>query len=156
MSRIAIPPIGDIIAHRGTMLLIDDITTVDTSSCCARSTPDRNAWYIDENGSMPAWFGIELMAQTIAAWVHLNRPQGQLPKQGVLLGARTYTAHTSSFASGEPLLIRATVIYRDESGLGAFDCEIVREMEPENPIATSTLKVFEPEDFHEFLKEKSV
>ncbi|HEY1182081.1 MAG TPA: hypothetical protein VN066_08885 [Rhodocyclaceae bacterium] len=149
------PPIAELIAHRGNMLLLDRLLAADDESCSAEYTPRNNEWYADANGNMPAWIGIELMAQTIAAYVGMQkRSSGQPPKQGVLLGTRSYKTTAASYVTGAPLRIEARVSFRDESGLGAFECTISRPGNSEEALATAMLKVYEPEDFDAFIKGK--
>lgn len=144
------PAIENIIAHRGTMLLLDRVLAFDTESASAEYAPRRDAWYADANGDMPAWIGIELMAQTIAAHASLHkRSTGTPPRQGVLLGTRRYASTLPVFAAGVTLLVRATLTYRDASGLGAYECSISAGGEG---LASATLKVFEPDDFQSFLQ----
>ena len=88
---IPLPPIEDLLPHRGTMLLLDRMISCDAENACAEYCPVSNAWYSDKDGDMPAWIGIELMAQTIAAQTTLIKvAEGAPPKQGVLLGSRRY------------------------------------------------------------------
>ncbi len=99
---------------------------------------------------MPAWIGIELMAQAVAAHAGLRgRLSGKPPKRGVLLGCRAYRARAPRAAAGAVLKIVAKMTFFDESGLGAYDCSIESNAEE---FATATLKVFEPEDFEAFMK----
>lgn len=150
-----LPPIDDVIAHRGDMLLLDHLCAVDGESCSAEYTPRWNAWYADAAGNMPAWIGIELMAQTIAAYVGMSKRNADLPpKQGVLLGTRSYKPLQASFAAGCCLRIEARMLFRDVSGLGAFECSIAAADEPQMLLASATLKVYEPEDFDAFMKER--
>lgn len=140
-----LPPIEDILPHRGTMLLLDRVLAFDAESASTEYTPRRDTWYADANGDMPAWIGIELMAQTSAAQIGLQQHSaGAPPRQGVLLGTRHYAAKRPTFAAGEALLIRAVLVFRDESGLGAYDCSILAGGEE---VASATLKIFEPDDF---------
>jgi predicted hotdog family 3-hydroxylacyl-ACP dehydratase len=144
------PPIGDLLPHRGTMLLLDRVLDFDAQVVHAEYAPRRDAWYADAGGNMPAWIGIELMAQAIAAHVSLmKRSEGKAVAPGVLLGARVYEAAKPAFASGEALQVEARVSFRDESGLAAYDCRIESGGVP---LATATLKVFEPADFAAFLR----
>lgn len=143
-------PIEDILPHRGTMLLIDRVLDFRLDGVRAEYAPRGDAWYADAAGNMPAWIGIELMAQAIAAHVGLlKQHEGAPPKQGALLGARRYTAAQPAFAAGEALQIDARVIFRDETGLAAYECRIA---EGGREVATATLKVFEPDDFQAFLQ----
>jgi predicted hotdog family 3-hydroxylacyl-ACP dehydratase len=145
-----IPPIEDLLAHRGSMLLLDRVTDFDAASAGAEYCPRRDAWYADENGAMPAWIGIELMAQTIAAHVGLlKRAAGMPSKQGVLLGTRRYRAEAPAFPAGTVLHVRSTVVLSGASGLGAYECLIEADGEQ---LASATLKVFEPDDFSTFLQ----
>jgi predicted hotdog family 3-hydroxylacyl-ACP dehydratase len=148
-----LPPIEDLLPHRGAMLLLDRVVDFAGASAAAESTPRGDAWYADAEGNMPAWIGIELMAQTVAAHVGLEkRAAGLPPRHGALLGTRCYRSSVPSFRSGEALRISATMQFRDAGGLGAYDCSIARGGEQ---IATATVKVFEPGDFQAFLKEGS-
>lgn len=146
----AFPPIDELLAHTGDMLLLDRILSFENDSTLAEYSPQTHAWYADESGHMPAWIGIELMAQTVAAHVGLlKRDQNAKPKQGVLLGTRSFRAAVAYFGAGVPLQIQATIAYRDDSGLGAYDCMI---MSGDMKLASATLKVFEPENFESFLQ----
>ncbi len=146
----AIPPIEDLLPHRGTMLLLDRVLAYDADTASAEYAPRSDAWYADADGNMPAWIGIELMAQTVAAHVGLlKRSAGAPPKQGALLGTQRYSAQRPAFAAGAPLRIRTRSIYRDASGLGAYECSIASGDEE---VASATLKVYEPDDFQTFLQ----
>lgn len=144
-----IPPIEDILPHRGTMLLLDSVQSWDIGSATANASVNPRAWYADAGGEMPSWVGIELMAQTIAAHVGLSaRARGEPIRQGALLGTRAYQARISCFPSGAALTVTANVAFRDDTGLGAYDCGIALNGQD---VATATIKVFEPEDFPAFL-----
>ena len=151
MSKSAsLPPIEDLIPHRGAMLLLDRVVYFDTENACTEYNPKPDAWYADRDGNMPAWIGIELMAQTVATHAGLlkcavNAP----PKQGVLLGTRRYSAAHPIFLAGKTLSIHSRVILSDPGGLGAYECVIKADGES---LATATLKVFEPDDFQSFLQ----
>lgn len=147
------PPIEDLIAHRDNMLLIERVTEAGAGYLQAAASVDRNAWYADETEAMPAWIGIELMAQTIAAYVGLSAQARGLPsKQGLLLGTRSYVAHRSDFPADAALSVRAEEVFQEENGLGAFNCTI----ECDGALAAeATLKVFEPSDFATFMEQTS-
>lgn len=148
----AFPPIEELLPHRGAMLLLDRVFSGDERSIVAEATVPEAAWYLDEHGGMPAWIGIELMAQAIAAHASLQgRLKGKPPKRGVLLGCRTYRASMSRAAAGALLKVSARVTFIDESGFGAYDCNIEHSAAQ---FAAATLKVFEPEDFAAFMKQQ--
>jgi predicted hotdog family 3-hydroxylacyl-ACP dehydratase len=102
---------------------------------------DPEAWYAQEDGSMPAWFGLELMAQTIGAYSGSEaRAKGEAPRLGYVLGTQSYRPSIPAFPAGAKLEISAEMIFQDPSGLFAFACEIHHAGEP---IVQSTLKVYQ-------------
>ncbi|MGF6773323.1 putative hotdog family 3-hydroxylacyl-ACP dehydratase [Paraburkholderia sp. GAS199] len=143
-------PIEAIIPHRGTMLLIDGIDRFDDETLDARATVRADAWYADAQGAMPAWIGIELMAQAIAAHVALlaMRGGGQA-RPGVLLGSRSYKALQPSFAAGASLVIRTVELLRSEEGHGAYECTI---QHGDVRCAEAVIKVFQPPNFQSFIE----
>lgn len=143
-------PIEAIIPHRGTMLLIDGIDTFSEEALSARATVHADAWYATADGAMPAWIGIELMAQTIAAHVALLAMRGGgRARPGVLLGSRSYRALQASFAGGAQLLIHVTELLRSEEGHGAYECTIHHG---DVCCAEAVIKVFQPRDFQSFIE----
>ncbi|MDR1275180.1 MAG: beta-hydroxyacyl-ACP dehydratase [Candidatus Accumulibacter sp.] len=146
----SIPPIEDLIPHRASMLLLDRVTAFGEKCAVGESLPTRGAWYADESGNMPAYIGIELMAQTAAAHVSLvKRMRGLPPKMGVLLGTRAYRSETGAFEAGVLLEIRVNQLFMESGGLGAYECAIVSGGAIK---ATAILKVFEPENVELFLQ----
>ena len=146
------PEISALLAHRGSMLLIDRILVADTDRVTVSASVDPAAWYADERGDMPGWLGVELMAQAVAAWVGLQAWQrGEAPKRGFLLGTRDYSCRRPSFPAGSKLAVTATEAFRESNGLAAFACTIEQSGEV---MAESVLKVFEPPDFEAFMEQQ--
>ncbi|CAL8479664.1 Hotdog family protein (plasmid) [Caballeronia sp. S22] len=144
------PPIEAIIPHRGTMLLIDAVTSCDDETLTARASVRPGAWYADEHGAMPAWIGIELMAQCIAAHISLLAMRaGEQARPGVLLGSRSYQAHVSAFARDAQLDIGVREVLRGEEGHGAYECTIGHDGER---YAEAIIKVYQPHDFQTFIE----
>src|SRR5204863_4226908 len=74
---------------------------------------------------VPAWVGIEYMAQTIAAWAGGRaRRAGREPAVGFLLGSRRYQAHRPAFACGQTVRICTRCEFIGDNGLGQFACRI--------------------------------
>ena len=133
-------PIQEFVPHRPPLLLLDAIEDVSESSCRTRLRVDPGAWYADAEGTMPAWLGLELMAQTAAAhsgWKHRNSPS---PKGGVLLGTRRYQSSVDRFPAGATLEIEAQLDYAGVFGQSAFVCQIRLN---ETVVAEATLRVLE-------------
>ena len=147
------PPIEELLPHRGVMLLLDGVSAADAGGIEAHATVRAGAWYVDEHGAMPAWIGIELMAQAVAAFAGLEgRRRGEAPRPGVLLGARAYRTRAGSFPRGERLRISAKISDADESGFGTYACAIHGAA---GPLAEATLKVFAPPDFRAFIESRT-
>lgn len=144
-----IPPIADILPHRGTMLWQDAVLSHDDArAVCSYRVPE-NGWFVDTQGAMPAWLGIEVMAQAIAAHVALKAiRRGLPPKRGALLGSRDFASQLPAFPAGSTLMTTVDMEFRDESGLGAYQCRICIG---ETEVASAKLKVYEPDDFEQFL-----
>lgn len=151
------PPITELLPHRGSMLLLDRVAEFETSGLVAEYSPRTDAWYADAAGNLPGWIGIELMAQSVAAHVAMNkRLAGLMPKMGALLGTRAYQMSppsAGSFSAGQVLQISVQETFRDASGLAAYDCAIAQNGET---LASAVLKIFEPDDFELFVQGSSL
>jgi predicted hotdog family 3-hydroxylacyl-ACP dehydratase len=148
----SVPPIEEVLPHRGIMLLVERVVAWDAEHAAVAASARRDAWYA-EDGAMPSWIGIELMAQAIAAHVGLiARSKGRPPQRGVLLGTRQFRSSRARFPAGRELLVTARVSYRDESGLGSYDATIDLEG---SEVATANVTVYEPPDFEAFLRERT-
>jgi predicted hotdog family 3-hydroxylacyl-ACP dehydratase len=132
------------------MLLVDRVTLAHGDTLGVATEVRPNAWYADVHGNMPAWIGVELMAQGIAAYFGLSqRREGKPIKIGFLLGTRRYSCHVPSFARGSVLNTTAHMEYREPNGLGAFSCHIDSGGQR---LAQALIKVFEPESIEQFMQ----
>jgi predicted hotdog family 3-hydroxylacyl-ACP dehydratase len=116
-------PISTLLPHGPEATLIDRLVSSSASESVAivdivDSTPFLN------DGTVPNYFGIEYMAQTIAARVGLEAyRQNVTPPMGVLLGTRAFQCSVRGFALGSRLEIRVKPLIVD-GGFGSFDCRI--------------------------------
>jgi predicted hotdog family 3-hydroxylacyl-ACP dehydratase len=151
------PPIEDILPHRGTMLLLDAVTAFTDESIAVTAHVHADAWYADADGAMPAWIGVELMAQAIAAHVGLLAIRaGGHALPGVLLGSQRYRALVPAFAANARLRISAKELLRTDEGTAAYECAITRmtgDGEVEREVwAEAIIKAFQPRDFQSFIE----
>jgi predicted hotdog family 3-hydroxylacyl-ACP dehydratase len=115
--------IDELIPHSGCMVLLDRIVAHDHQSLTAELVV-RDDGLFGDHEAVPAWVGIEYMAQTIAAYVGVRAREANDPiRLGFLLGTRRYLTNVGIFKVGAVLTIQADKIYQDE-GLGVFDCRI--------------------------------
>lgn len=153
----AFPPVEELLLHRDNMLLIGAVTDFSPERVLCRAIADPLAWYGGrgrdvggEEGAMPAWIGIELMAQAIGTHAALlARQAGKPPRAGALLGSREYRVTRPAFAAGMDLIIEARQAFRNSDGLASYDCRICTTSGEE--LASAALTVFEPTDFEQFI-----
>jgi predicted hotdog family 3-hydroxylacyl-ACP dehydratase len=135
------------VPHRGEMRLLDRLVECSEDDVVAECTV-RHGIFSDESG-LPAWAGLELMAQAVASWAGYHAVRAGTPvKLGFLLGTRRYEAQISSFQFGATLTIHAHRELSGENGLGVFLCRILHE---ETTLATASLNVFQPPNVEAYL-----
>lgn len=138
----ALPDISHFVPHRGTMSLLDRLVSVDDDAAVAEVTVGPVSLFARAEG-IPAWVGIEYMAQTVAAWAGARaRRAGGEPAIGFLLGTRRYSACTPWFASGQTLRVSARCELIGDNGLGQFACHI--HDAAGTLLAEAMVSVFEP------------
>ncbi|WP_041524065.1 ApeP family dehydratase [Gilvimarinus agarilyticus] len=113
--------LADYLPHQPPMRLID--TLVNNShrdvEVLAHINSD-NVFYDAVRGGVPAWAGIEYMAQAAAAWVGLEDTQaGRAIDPAFLISSRQYTAHQPLFVLNTTLRV---VVHADliDGSLVAF------------------------------------
>ena len=142
-------PIDAYIPHRGAMRLIDRLVEHDADSVVVETRVPFDGLFLEAAG-MPAWVGIEYMAQAIAAWAGVKaQVRGEAPKIGFLLGTRRYTCTRAHFAHGLVLRIEARREVMGDNGLGVFACRIFDRGEE---LVAALVSVFEPDDAGVFLQ----
>ena len=117
------PAIASLVPHAAPMLLLDRLceATATTARCEVR-VGETLALFLREDGALPGWVGIELMAQTVAAWSGYQGHQRQEePQIGLLLGARKYQCHLARLPAGSLLTIDCEQLLQD-GALASFQC----------------------------------
>ncbi len=133
--------VSELVPHTGKMLLLDKVIEYDQESLVAEVLV-RGDGLFNEGDKVPAWVGIEYMAQTIAAHGGMMCVLAGKPIQlGFLLGSRRYVSNISAFKVGEKLTITVSLLMEDQ-GLGVFDCQIVAD----GIDISAKLNVYQPTD----------
>ena len=143
--------VEQLLPHSGDMVLIDQMLDYGDDYGVSRVKVYATDKFFEEdiNGIHSA-IGLEWMAQTIAAIAGIMALQNNRSVQvGFLLGSRKYEPAKSVFKLGEEYTIRVEQLYREENGLGAFQCTI---HEGDKLIADAKLNVFAPDNVEKFLK----
>ncbi|WP_122454332.1 hotdog family protein [Pseudomonas viridiflava] len=118
-------PLAELIPHAGDMILIDQVLAFDEEQIQTCLTVRANGLFNEADGSLPAWVGVELMAQSVAAFAGCQaRSKGDAVKLGFLLGSRKFECNVAHFPAGSELNIHAVRSLQDDSGMGVFECTL--------------------------------
>lgn len=132
-------PIGELLPHGPEMTLLDRLVEYSPQRSVATVTIRGDSRFAEPAG-VPAWVGIEYMAQTIAAHAGYEaRLRGEPPAIGFLLGTRSYVSEVRHFPVGTTLTISVEPVVT-ESRLGAFQCAI----ESGRVVATAVVNTYQP------------
>ena len=137
------PAIASLVPHAAPMLLLDRLceATATTARCEVR-VGETLALFLRDDGALPGWVGIELMAQTVAAWSGYQGHQRQEePQIGLLLGARKYQCHLARLPAGSLLTIDCEQLLQD-GALASFQCYLRSEGEL---VAEARLSTIQPD-----------
>ncbi|EJL90508.1 MULTISPECIES: ApeP family dehydratase [unclassified Pantoea] len=121
-------PVAAYLPHRAPMLLLDRAILVSDDSVICEVSINADgvlAPFLTPQGDLPAWYGVEIMAQTIGVWSGFHaRQRGESEiHPGMLLGGRGYRANSATFAANSTLCVEMRLLMRDDR-LGSFEGEI--------------------------------
>jgi predicted hotdog family 3-hydroxylacyl-ACP dehydratase len=136
----------DVLPHRPPFILLDNIESWNEKEIVSTVIIGDASPFLAEKG-VPAFVGLEYMAQTCGAWAGCRaQTKGEDVSVGFLLGSRDYIATRHFFLRGEVLKVKAELDFLD-GGLGSFKCSI-RDVDA--LLATATVVVYQPNDLTEF------
>jgi predicted hotdog family 3-hydroxylacyl-ACP dehydratase len=142
--------VEDLVPHRGAMCLLDSIDEYGVDWLRASVVTRRSSLFAQDEG-MPAWMGIEYMAQAAAAFGGIEQVQrGEKPSIGLLIGSRYYRAVQTFIPFDTRLDVLATIAMRDADDFAAYDCTVSANGEV---LAQCTLKAYRPRDLSPLLAE---
>jgi predicted hotdog family 3-hydroxylacyl-ACP dehydratase len=132
-------PLRELLPHGEDMTLIDRLEQYSPQRSVATVTLHAGSRFV-EGGGVPAWAGIEYMAQTIAAHAGYEaRLRGEPAAIGFLLGTRSYRSEVGEFPVGATLTINVEPVVT-ETKLAAFQCSIAID----RVIATAIVSTYRP------------
>jgi len=135
------------------MQLLDELIAYDEAQIEVGLAIRPDSEFCEPDTGVPAWVGVEYMAQAVGAFSGIEEVQmGKRPQIGLLLGTRRYQCTVASFPIGARLVIRAELQLRDESNLVAFLCSI--DMNGER-VARADIKAIRPENVLELIRAQS-
>lgn len=138
------PPVAELLPHAGRAVLIDAVLdNTDTDITVTAEVTSDHPFFVAGHG-VPAWVGIEMMAQAFAVHAGLSDGGGShAPRSGMLLGTRHYHARVAWFAEGSRLVIHAARGFVHDSGMAACECRIESET---RLLAEATIIILEEVD----------
>ncbi|MCR5183109.1 MAG: hypothetical protein K6B46_00205 [Opitutales bacterium] len=136
----------ELLPHRKPMILVGGIENCDLDdySLTAWACFDKNSIFYDpEIDGVPAYVGIELMAQSVGLFsgIFARERENRAPRIGFLLGARTYKNSLSKFETGKKYFIHVRQTYFLD-GFGKTHCRIFENSSEGTPVAESELNVY--------------
>lgn len=132
-------PIRELLPHGPEMILIDRLVSYDRGRSVAVADVSDQSVFFERTG-VPAWAGIEYMAQAIAAHGGFEaRLRGEVPAIGFLLGTRAFESSVHEFPDGCRLTM-SVVPEQVESAFASFECTIAMD----RVIATAVVNIYRP------------
>lgn len=143
-------PAEELVPHSGDMALLDEVVGVGEEILTA-TVRVREDGIFDRDGRVPAYVGIEYMAQAVAAFSgYWAKQVGEEVRLGFLLGTRKFLSNIDSFRCGDQLTVDVERLLQAENGMATFECRISGEGVEQS----ARLNVFQPENIEEYLKGK--
>jgi predicted hotdog family 3-hydroxylacyl-ACP dehydratase len=135
------------------MVLLDQVVEAGEGHIVVELVVRDDGLFSTPDHTVPAWVGLEYMAQTIAAFSGFQRKcRGEAIGLGFLLGTRHYQCSVDSFPCGERLRLRADKIIEASNDMSVFSCTLAGE----GIHASSQLNVLLPQDAKKFLNGKGI
>lgn len=142
MNTALFTSVQDLVLHRPPLLLLESLAGWGEGRAEAVVDPVDSTLFALSDGKVPAWVGLEYMAQAISAYAGIMALQnGEQPSIGFLLGTRRYDCRVDTFSPGQKLRVKVREIFRDENNLVLFDCQI---LDGDYLLASAEIKAIQP------------
>jgi predicted hotdog family 3-hydroxylacyl-ACP dehydratase len=149
MAAVRYPPLEQLLPYRPPMILIDRmIDATDTGTMC-EVTIRPQTLFIEPEG-VPAFVGLEYMAQAVAAYGgYKSYLAGEPMAIGFLLGTPQLKTYCQFFDCGQTLQIQVTHVWGDDE-LMQFHCTI-QDALTGRLLQQAELNIFKPHDLQSYL-----
>ena len=150
MSALTFPPLTELMPHRPPMLLLDRMVAAGETHAVCEVELRADGPFGGAEG-VPAYVGIEYMAQTVAAFSGWQRRcAGQPIEIGFLLGTREFQSFCDGFQVGQTLRVEVTHVWGGDQ-LARFNCTI-SDAQTGALLQQADLSVFKPTDLRDVLE----
>jgi len=144
--------IAQVLPHDGRMLLLEELIEHSEAGIVTAVTIRPDTVLCDGLNGVPAWVGMEYMAQAACAYSGVYEVRAGLkPKIGLLLGTRSFQAQRAYFPIGARLIVSAQLVMRDDADLAVFQCHIRCDG---FELAKGDIKAIRPIDIHALIREQ--
>lgn len=117
--------IKEFLYHRAPMIFLDEIIESGKNFLVAGVHIRPGIPFFEESRGVPAWVGLEYMAQAVAAFAGIRARNDNRPiALGMLIGCRQYSSKIPSFAPGTRIEVRIQELASVDNGLSSFDCTL--------------------------------
>jgi len=135
--------------HEAPMVMLETVhrVTPDQVICSVEvSKKGVLAPFLDQQGNLPAWFGLEIMAQTVGVsggWqATAQKTTATKPARGMLLGTQAYKVNSASFKPGTLIICEAQLL-QSNGQLSSYACRL---KEGEQELASARVNVWQAEN----------
>ncbi len=146
--------IAQLLPHQGRMLLLEELLERHDDSIRTALTIRADSVLSDGVSGVPAWVGMEYMAQTACAYCGVEEARAGRPASvSLLLGSRSYAAHVPVFTIGTRLIINAQLLVRGDDNLVVFRCSL-RDAANDTELAVGDIKAIRPANLPALIREQ--
>ncbi|MAM59188.1 MAG: hypothetical protein CMN25_17895 [Salinicola sp.] len=145
-SAVRLPcAVEPLIPHARRMCLLTHLIAATDDGATAETSTRHDDLFAEADG-IPAWVGVEWLAQTVAAWAGFQASGStETPAPGLLLGARRYRARVPVFAFDQRIQVTITVDFVADNGVTQVSGELRRAGTREPPLAHGSLTLYRPD-----------
>ncbi len=129
------------------MCLLAQLIAVDDDSATATALTQPEDLFAEAAG-IPAWVGIEWIAQTVAAWGgYRAAASGEPVTPGLLLGSRRYRSRLAHWPFGREIVVVASLDFVADNGVTQVSGRLAWRDDDEGaePLAEGTLTLYRPD-----------
>jgi predicted hotdog family 3-hydroxylacyl-ACP dehydratase len=139
------PAIETVLPHVGPAVLLSRVIAHEGDRTVCIAAPERARLYRGDDGEIPSWVGIEIMAQCVAARGGLKSlANGEPPRLGFLLGSRRLELPAATLPCDRELEVHAEHLWGDQR-MVAFSCSI-RDARDGDVLVAAKINAYVPDD----------
>lgn len=143
--------LAETLPHGPDMILLDRLVEYDAETLTCELAIRADSRFGEGARGVPAWVGIEYMAQALGVFTGIARLQaGRKVQVELLLGTRAYDCSRPYFDVGTRLRVCVKLLFWDPDGVCAFACEL---RDGDAVLARAEVKGYEPDDIGPFLQQ---